>query len=219
MSTHEQTASSSTGILKVSTNNLVYGNKLKVMNERRARTLSQMTLWMVDSYLYLYPFFFVGYAVIPNCHSYRDTNSTWRSSNLLLSYLFIFSRLFSFSSAIDARKDCHMSYFMMPLSVLGLALPWAMLSDTVGTHAAVWQVRYATDVHHAVLMCRCAVYRRVPRALSNLSNAAEVEYTRYADKPCTVEIRIYCETGRIDYIRYTAPCTAEYRLPFGYFSN
>lgn len=33
-----------------------------------------------------------------------------------------------------------MSYFMVPLSILGLALPWAMLSDVTGMDEAVWQV-------------------------------------------------------------------------------
>lgn len=32
---------------------------------------------------------------------------------------------------------------MVPLSVLGLALPWAMLAETVGTSDSVWQVNRA----------------------------------------------------------------------------
>lgn len=37
-----------------------------------------------------------------------------------------------------------MSYFMVPLSVLGLALPWAMLSQLEGTSRKVFQVLGAT---------------------------------------------------------------------------
>ncbi len=39
-----------------------------------------------------------------------------------------------------AGSDCHISYYMMPMSMLGLALPWAMLSQLVGTSRRVFQV-------------------------------------------------------------------------------
>jgi len=45
------------------------------------------------------------------------------------------------SRLLPTLQDCHMSYFMVPLSVLGLALPWAMLSETLGTAKWVFQVR------------------------------------------------------------------------------
>jgi len=38
------------------------------------------------------------------------------------------------------NTDCHISYYMMPMSMLGLALPWAMLSQLVGTSRRVFQV-------------------------------------------------------------------------------
>lgn len=38
------------------------------------------------------------------------------------------------------HSDCHMSYFMVPLSILGLALPWHALAESVGTSDLVWQV-------------------------------------------------------------------------------
>lgn len=41
------------------------------------------------------------------------------------------------------HEDCHVSYFMVPLSVLGLALPWALLSETTGISNHVWQVKRA----------------------------------------------------------------------------
>lgn len=44
--------------------------------------------------------------------------------------------------SVPLLPDCHVSYFMVPLSVLGLALPWAILSETVGTAKWVFQVRF-----------------------------------------------------------------------------
>lgn len=47
-----------------------------------------------------------------------------------------------FSHSIRRWADCHVGLFMVPLSVMGLALPWAKLHETVGTSALVWQVSY-----------------------------------------------------------------------------
>lgn len=42
-----------------------------------------------------------------------------------------------------------MSYFMVPLSILGLALPWAMLSDVMGVDERVWQVKCSYYIRSA----------------------------------------------------------------------
>ncbi|CAN0118074.1 unnamed protein product [Ascophyllum nodosum] len=50
-------------------------------------------------------------------------------------------------------KYCHMSYFMVPLSILGLALPWEMLSETVGTASGPWHaLAWAGVVLHLILL-------------------------------------------------------------------
>eukprot|EP00903_Cladosiphon_okamuranus_P016395 g15119.t1 len=60
-------------------------------------------------------------------------------------------------------KYCHMSYFMMPLSILGLALPWATLSDSVGTARWVFQVLAWVGVCMQVVLgglflAKCTLY-------------------------------------------------------------
>lgn len=37
--------------------------------------------------------------------------------------------------------DLHMAYFMVPLSVIGLGLPWKLLWVTAGVNEVVWKVR------------------------------------------------------------------------------
>lgn len=54
-----------------------------------------------------------------------------------------------------------MSYFMVPLSVLGLALPWELLSETMGTGRAVWQVSAIPSV---VIDWTSCGYVQVPAA-------------------------------------------------------
>lgn len=55
--------------------------------------------------------------------------------------LFLAVTLFRFDNFRSDRADAHISLFMAPLAVLGLALPWAKLHDTVGTSPLVWQVQ------------------------------------------------------------------------------
>lgn len=45
-----------------------------------------------------------------------------------------------FDNFLSHRADVHITLFMAPLAILGLALPWAKLHDTVGTSPLVWQV-------------------------------------------------------------------------------
>lgn len=52
---------------------------------------------------------------------------------------FSFIRWFVFCSCV--ASDSHISYFMMPTSIFGLALPWAMLSQLEGTSRRVFHVR------------------------------------------------------------------------------
>ncbi|CAN0442207.1 unnamed protein product, partial [Ectocarpus sp. 12 AP-2014] len=65
-------------------------------------------------------------------------------------------------------KYVHISLFMAPLAILGLALPWAKLHDTVGTSPLVWQVLAWTGVAlQAVLgtlyFTKCALYPKKVR--------------------------------------------------------
>ncbi|CAM9111089.1 unnamed protein product [Scytosiphon promiscuus] len=60
-------------------------------------------------------------------------------------------------------KYCHMSYFMMPMSVLGLALPWAMLSQVEGTSRTVFRtLAWTGDVLQILLviiyLAKCALH-------------------------------------------------------------
>ncbi|CAM9384891.1 unnamed protein product, partial [Hapterophycus canaliculatus] len=60
-------------------------------------------------------------------------------------------------------KYCHVDLFMVPLSVLGLALPWAKLHETVGTSPLVWQVLAWTGVSlqaivGTLFMTKCILY-------------------------------------------------------------
>lgn len=69
----------------------------------------------------------------------------WRSGHLKLSsslsrHPLRLIKQTPFVSALRHHTDCHVDLFMVPLSVLGLALPWAKLHETVGTSALVWQV-------------------------------------------------------------------------------
>lgn len=40
-------------------------------------------------------------------------------------------------------SDCHISYFGVPLAMLGNAVPWAILHTTVFTPPGIWQVNEA----------------------------------------------------------------------------
>ncbi|CBJ26922.1 Glutaredoxin glutaredoxin/malate transporter fusion protein [Ectocarpus siliculosus] len=65
-------------------------------------------------------------------------------------------------------KYVHITLFMAPLAILGLALPWAKLHDTVGTSPLVWQVLAWTGVAlQAVLgtlyFTKCALYPKKVR--------------------------------------------------------
>lgn len=51
---------------------------------------------------------------------------------------------------------------MVPLSVLGLALPWALVSDIIGTDPIVWQVRTALSL--VVFSWPCGAPSRPSRA-------------------------------------------------------
>ncbi|CAM9630333.1 unnamed protein product, partial [Ectocarpus fasciculatus] len=65
-------------------------------------------------------------------------------------------------------KYAHVSLFMAPLAVLGLALPWAKLHDTVGTSPLVWQIIAWTGVAlqgiiGALYFTKCALYPKKVR--------------------------------------------------------
>lgn len=58
-------------------------------------------------------------------------------------------------------SDCHINYFIVPLSVLGLALPWAILAKTIGMGwmgVVVWQV-LMVFVWAVLIYVRCPVSR------------------------------------------------------------
>lgn len=59
------------------------------------------------------------------------------SCSCSVSGLFLLLFLFFFFYLVP---DSHMSYFMMPTSVLGLSIPWVMLSQLVGTSSRVFKV-------------------------------------------------------------------------------
>ncbi|CAM9116416.1 unnamed protein product, partial [Laminaria digitata] len=61
-------------------------------------------------------------------------------------------------------KYCHIRYFLVPFSVLGLALPWAILCDTMGMARAVWQQTLAWTgvaldvILGALFLAKCVLY-------------------------------------------------------------
>eukprot|EP00903_Cladosiphon_okamuranus_P016305 g15037.t1 len=65
-------------------------------------------------------------------------------------------------------KYSHMSYFMMPTSMLGLAIPWVMLSQLVGTSSRVFKaLAWTGTVLHILLavlyLGKCVMYPRKVR--------------------------------------------------------